>query len=177
MALLAVAGVGIATGVVTVSVGTYYFFQTTNKRILVIDDITEGDHVKFSRGMFSHHAIIVNIDRDNNLYTIIHFGGDESSNTPPEIKKETCRFIAGNMIRIRYRYGRLSGRITVERANAILEMQETTNRAIVYNILINNSEHVATWCVTGEARSTQVNLALAPFAPIIIGVGKIYRPY
>jgi hypothetical protein len=43
---------------VTVSVGSYYFFQTTNKQILDIDDIAVGDHIKFDRGLYSHHAVV-----------------------------------------------------------------------------------------------------------------------
>jgi hypothetical protein len=78
---------------------------------------------------------------------------------------------------MRYRYGRLSKRITVKRAYDLLNIQETSTRAIIYNILVNNCEHFATWCVTGEAESIQVNKALAPIAPFISSIGNIQRPY
>ena len=161
----------------TVSVGSYYFFRTTNKQILDIDDVAVGDHIKFARGIYSHHAVVVDVYVDTNSYKVIHFTGEKRSDTPAEIKEEIMKFKIGEIIRIRYRYGRLSKRITVKRAYALLRIQETSTRAILYNILVNNCEHFATWCVTGKATSTQVNKALAPFAPIINGVGNIQRPY
>ena len=162
---------------VTVSVGSYYFLQTTNKQILDIDDVAVGDHIKFDRGLFSHHAVVVDVYVDKNSYKVIHFTGEKSSGTPAEIKEEILKFKIGEIIRIRYRYGRMCKRITVKRAYALLAVQETSTRAILYNILVNNCEHFATWCVTGKATSTQVNKALAPFASIINGVGNIQRPY
>jgi hypothetical protein len=158
-------------------IGAYHLFKTTNKTIFFIYELTKGDHIKFKRGIYSHHAVVVDVYVDTNSYKVIHFTGEKRSDTPAEIKEEIMKFKIGEIIRIRYRYGRLSKRITVKRAYALLRIQETSTRAILYNILVNNCEHFATWCVTGKATSTQVNKALAPFAPIINGVGNIQRPY
>ena len=158
-------------------VGAYHFFKTTNKKIRDINDLTEGDHIKFDNIIYSHHAVVVDVYVDTNSYKVIHFVGDKRSGTPAEIKEEILKFKIGEIIRIRYRYGRLSRRITVKRAYSLLRIQETSTVAIIYNVLVNNCEHFATWCITGEAKSIQVNKALAPIAPIINSVGDIQRPY
>ena len=160
-----------------ISVGAYHFFKTTNKKIIDIIDLIEGDHIKFDKGIYSHHAVVVDVDVDENSYKVIHFTGEKISGTPVEIKEEIRKFEAGEIIRIRYRYGRLARRITVQRAYYLLRRQETSTRAINFNILVNNCEHFATWCITGEATSTQVNKALAPIAPIINSVGNNQRTY
>ena len=158
-------------------IGAYCHFKTTNKTILFIKDLTEGDHIKFDKVIYSHHAVVVEVYVDTNSYKVIHFTGEKKSGMPAEIKEEILKFEAGEIIRIRYRYGRLARRITVQRAYHLLRIQETSTRAIIYNILVNNCEHFATWCITGEATSEQVNKALAPIAPIISSVGSITRPY
>ena len=158
-------------------VGAYHFFKTTNKELLDINDLTEGDHIKFDKGIYFHHAVVVDVYVDSNSYKVIHFTGEKKSGRAAEIKEEILKFEAGEITLIRYRYGRLDRYITVKRAYRLLRSQETSTRAIIYNILVNNCEHFATWCITGYAKSTQVNTALAPIAPIINSVGSIKRPY
>ena len=157
--------------------GAYHLFKTTNKTIFFIYELTKGDHIKFKRGIYYHHAVVVDVYVDTNSYKVIHFTGEKRSDTPAEIKEEILKFKIGEIIRIRYRYGRLSKRITVKRAYDLLNIQETSTRAIIFNILVNNCEHFATWCITGEAKSVQVNKGLAPIAPIISSIGNSQRPY
>ena len=155
----------------------YHLFKTTNKTIFFIYELTKGDHIKFKRGIYSHHAVVVDVYVDTNSYKVIHFTGEKRSGGAAEITEEILKFEMEEITLIRYRYGRLSKRITVKRAYDLLNIQETSTRAIIYNILVNNCEHFATWCVTGEAESIQVNKALAPIAPFISSIGNIQRPY
>ena len=159
-----------------VSYGAYHFFRTTNKQIHDFNDVAVGDHIKFDRGIYCHHAVIVDVDRTTKEYTIIHFVGDKTSDKPSGIKKETFGFKTEEIILIRYRYGRLSAINTMERANALLTIQERS-KPMIYNILLNNCEHVATWCVIGKAKSSQINKLLAPIAPIIHCIGNYQRQY
>lgn len=154
-------------------IGAYHLFKTTNKTIFFIYELTKGDHIKFKRGIYSHHAVVVDVYVDTNSYKVIHFTGEKKSGRAAEITEEILKFEIEKITLIRYRYGRLGRHITVKRAYDLL----TSTRTIIYNILVNNCEHFATWCVTGEAESIQVNKALAPFAPIISSIGNIQRPY
>jgi hypothetical protein len=144
--------------------GAYHLFKTTNKTIFFISELTEGDHIKFKRGIYSHHAVVVDVYVDTNSYKVIHFTGEKKSGRAAEIIEEILKFDIEEITLIRYRYGRLGRNITVKRAYDLLNRQEKPTRTIIYNILVNNCEHFATWCVTGEA-------------PIISSIGNIQRPY
>jgi primosomal protein N'' len=47
-------------------------------------NVNEHDHIKFDRGLFSHHAVVVDVYVDKNSYKVIHFTGEKRSGTPAE---------------------------------------------------------------------------------------------
>lgn len=113
---------------------------------------------------------------ENQTYTVIHFTGEKRSGFAAEIKEEILSFeFNTEIILIRYRYGRLDRSETVNRAYKLLTLWKEMR--VIYDILTNNCEHFATWCITGKAKSHQVSKALAPIAPIINLVGSLDRPY
>ncbi|CAC5406764.1 unnamed protein product [Mytilus coruscus] len=165
-----VTGAGILFGV-----GAYHFFKTSNKRVYNIRQLKKGDHVKYKRELYSHHAVVVDVYPENQTYKVIHFTGEKKSGIPAEIKEEVFHFDFDKIILIHYRYGRLNRSETVKRAYRLLKLQDEMR--VIYDILTNNCEHFATWCITGEAKSQQVNKVLAPIAPYINFVGSLKRPY
>lgn len=113
---------------------------------------------------------------ENQTYKVIHFTGEKRSGFAAEIKEEILSFeFNTEIILIRYRYGRLDRSESVNRAYKLLKLQKEMR--VIYDFLTSNCEHFATWCITGKAKSHQVNKALAPIAPIINLVGSLDRPY
>ncbi|XP_063421825.1 uncharacterized protein LOC134706640 isoform X1 [Mytilus trossulus] len=158
-----------------VLIGAYHFFKTSNQRVYNIHQLNKGDHVKYKRGLYSHHAVVVDVYPENQTYKVVHFTGEKTSGFPAEIKEEILPFEFDQIILIRYRYGRLDRSETVNRAYKLLKLQKEMR--VIYNILTSNCEHFVTWCITGKAKSHQVTKALAPIAPFINLKGSLDRPY
>ena len=99
-----------------------------------------GSHLVTWRIGYTHHGIYVGND------TVVHYLNEEGITTA-SLKE----FSLGNLIWVRrYRNARYSGEECAERAWSRVGEDN-------YNLVFNNCEHFATWCVTGEASSEQVN--------------------
>jgi hypothetical protein len=105
-----------------------------------------GDHLTVSRRYFTHHGIDLGDGR------VVHYDGEPGNTTNAEVViSSRAVFAAGGKIWVR-RYPR----------GTALSPDETIRRALSrvgergYHLLISNCEHFASWCKTGEARSTQI---------------------
>ena len=99
-----------------------------------------GSHLVTWRIGYTHHGIYVGND------TVVHYLNEEGITTA-SLKE----FSLGNLIWVRrHRNARYSGEECAERAWSRVGEDN-------YNLVFNNCEHFATWCVTGEASSEQVN--------------------
>lgn len=124
-----------------------------------------GDHLVTSRIAYTHHGIYIG----NNQ--VIHYSGladDQSSGEICQVSLE--KFCNGNKVRVKQHPSRKYSPIeTVERASSrILEDW--------YNVLLNNCEHFANWCIEGKHESEQVNDLIKNVAACVV-YRELYQAY
>ena len=107
-----------------------------------------GSHLSVSRGLYYHHAIYIG---DNQ---VIHYSGFAEPFNKGSIEQTTLENFLG---------GRDQFTVVNYPSNTVIytneEIVERAYRCLGeddYNLLFNNCEHFACWCVTGEKRSEQV---------------------
>lgn len=108
-----------------------------------------GSHLIVGRGIYTHHGIYVGHDQ------VIHYSGMASGISKGCVELTSLEvFSQGKTIKVKtYRKSPFTGPQICERAKSKIG----ENR---YNILFNNCEHFATWCVTGKHSSEQANAAI-----------------
>ncbi len=107
--------------------------------------MTRGDHLKASRPLYSHHGI------DLGDGHVVHFAADRGGSKPSAcIRISTLNEFAGDGEISIVQYANMPDReVIVQRA--LSKVGEAR-----YDLLSNNCEHFARWCVTGSHRSEQV---------------------
>lgn len=137
-----------------------------------LNEMKPGDHIKFKRYMYSHHAIVMKVDAVNNEYTVIHYASNNKSQfeRKANIMKETKRFKRNTVHLIMYSeffkdpLKRLPNDLTLDIAKCFIDNRELLDP---YTVLMNNCEHFAFSCTLGYAISYQERNArrifLAPF--------------
>lgn len=118
-----------------------------------------GDHVYVDRGVYTHHGV------DMGDGWVIHFSSADGTKTGATIRWTTIGDFAGSAEVKVQAYGvRFEAAQAAERARSMLGNSG-------YDLFANNCEHFATWCVTGEHNSTQVERAAAGVS--VVGVGAV----
>jgi len=109
--------------------------------------MASGDHIKVTRLGYSHHGIDVGNNR------VIHFTGEPGHKSDAQIQNTSQNeFLDG-------------GKLQVVEYSMQFDPEEVVKRAVSrdgeigYNLIFNNCEHFATWCVIGEEDSEQVRKA------------------
>jgi hypothetical protein len=104
-----------------------------------------GDHIYVVRGVFSHHGI------DIGDGTVVDLAGGETGKPDAKVRRATLAEFEG------------TGTVQIRRYQRRLPAEETVRRALSlvgrpgYQLLLNNCEHFACWCATGEHASDQVD--------------------
>ncbi len=103
-----------------------------------------GDHLKVSRGLYTHHGIALGDG------SVIHYSGEVARKRDATIRIDSLKaFRAGGVVEV-VRYGRHDATaLVLVRARARLGEDG-------YQLFGNNCEHFARWCKTGESWSEQV---------------------
>jgi lecithin:retinol acyltransferase len=118
-----------------------------------------GAHIYVERDFFSHHGI------DCGDGTAIDFAGRGAGKNTAIIRRVTlAEFANGALIRTRSYGTCYPAELVVARAIAMIGRSG-------YDLFSNNCEHFATWCVTGEHSSAQVEAAWSAVG--VIGMGKL----
>jgi hypothetical protein len=118
-----------------------------------------GDHIYVGRGPHDHHGI------DLGDGTVIHYHAPNGTKSDSLVRLTTLdTFAKGGAVEIRaYGIQPDSGAV-VARARSMLGQSG-------YDLVFNNCEHFATWCVTGERSSAQVEAVVSGTGVIGVGVG------
>lgn len=129
------------------------------------NDLKPGDHVIFCGALYDHHGIILSKKRDNfeiaeATFTVLSFlyGILRGFSFKPFIQittKKKFDFVKKKICVVKYKY-RYTKSETIHRARTLHSAIEKTGK-YVYNLLMNNCEHFATFCATGEPFSVQVS--------------------
>jgi len=118
-----------------------------------------GAHVYVERDVYSHHGI------DCGDGTVIDFAGQDAGKRTASIRRVTlAEFAQGAPVRTRAYGSDYGAEVVVARATSMIGRSG-------YDLFSNNCEHFATWCVTGEHSSAQVEMVWSTAG--VIGVGNI----
>jgi hypothetical protein len=106
-----------------------------------------GDHLLSPRRFITHHGIYVGNGQ------VIHYAGLTSGLQGGPVKVSALEdFLEGHPYKVReYKTRTYSREESIERARTRIGED-------LYHPVMNNCEHFVTWCITGETRSTQVDL-------------------
>ncbi|MFG0635064.1 lecithin retinol acyltransferase family protein [Acinetobacter soli] len=117
-----------------------------------MQNLHPGSHLSVSRGVYDHHGIYIG----NNQ--VIHYSGFAEAFNKGSIEQTTLENFLG---------GRDQFTVVNYPSNKVLYTnQQIVERAYEclgedhYNLVFNNCEHFACWCVTGEKRSEQVRTVM-----------------
>ena len=128
-------------------------FRLEKKEIWSYNKPEMGDHIRVSRGLYSHHGIYISEDE------IIHFTGAENDNILDWSKNEVIQshldeFLRGGTLEVKeYTEDELDNLYPVEH---IVHYARICLGDAGYNLIINNCEHFANMCTLGRFRSRQV---------------------
>lgn len=118
-----------------------------------------GDHIYVKRGLYTHHGV------DMGDGWVIHFSSADGTKSGASICWARIEVFAGNATVRVQAYGiRFGAEQAGERARSMLGQSG-------YDLFSNNCEHFATWCVTGEHSSAQVEAAASGAS--LVGVGTV----
>ena len=108
-----------------------------------------GSHIAVSRGFYTHHGIYIGGDK------VVHYSGFAQAFKKGAVKETSIVDFLGDEDKFKI--------INYPQSQAVYDPSEVATRAINrigeddYNVIFNNCEHFACWCVTGNYRSDQVN--------------------
>jgi hypothetical protein len=134
------------------------FITAAAQRIFV------GSHLRVSRGTYSHHGIYVGRRR------MIHFSGKADgllSGAGPVVYESLNNFFLGAE-----RAELVSHQNPLPPTEIVARAREKLKSAD-YSLFFNNCEHFATWCVTGKARSSQIDDILE-YGPIEFLIRQVW---
>ncbi|KAK3595023.1 hypothetical protein CHS0354_002292 [Potamilus streckersoni] len=143
------------------------------RRVEDMRSLQKGQHIampgehsshyfKFLRKRISayrHHGIverIVQASRQTAEVTLIHFYKEDNV---IKVRKQTKTYnlTYDELYIIEYQYPRYNPDTIIQRAESVLEQSENGDLFESYNLLTQNCEHFATWCVLGKKVSLQVH--------------------
>ena len=139
-------------------------YEVPRKRVYLFNELQIGDHISFHQmsGSYWHHAIVEGIHVETDEIEVIEY-----SNTAKEFLNVNCSpprklkdIELAKVVRGRYNFQSedvylmlhehcFDRATVVERARSKLGEKK-------YSPFINNCEHFAMWCKTGESSSDQV---------------------
>lgn len=118
-----------------------------------------GAHIYVERALITHHGI------DSGDGTVIDFAGRDGGKDTACIWPVTlAEFAQGASVKTRTYGSRYSPEVIAARAVSMIGQSG-------YDLFSNNCEHFATWCVTGEHSSAQVEAVWS--AAGMVGVGNV----
>ncbi|NUM56580.1 MAG: lecithin retinol acyltransferase family protein [Candidatus Hydrogenedentes bacterium] len=110
--------------------------------------MARGDHVRVFRTGYWHHGI------DCGDGTVIHYTGELFNRANAAVRRTTLeQFAKGGRVRV------VKSDPTFD-AEAIISRAESRLEETRYSTVLNNCEHFASWCRTGQRESKQVRRAI-----------------
>ena len=117
-----------------------------------LSEIRQGDHIMWDRREgYGHHAIVEHVNPND--ISVVHYNGPSPSSQKIKGKIVTEQLDP---------FGRQHGRPFVVDytsslpADTVIQKAKSKLGEVEYSLLLNNCEHFATWCKTGQHVSAQV---------------------
>lgn len=129
--------------------GYIYLSQEQKAEIVNLSSRRIGDHLVTARTGYAHHGIYIGSDK------VIHYSGFADGMNKGKIETTSLKdFMNGKCTFVkRWKNPIYRGDEVVKRAKSRLGEDE-------YNLLMENCEHFAVWCIMGKKESEQVNQLL-----------------
>ena len=126
-------------------------FAVPRRRVFNLSELQRADHIAFYRlqGIYWHHAIVKHVDEESGEMKTIEY------NITPSGKFQVME--KTNQFRDIIVYLMLHG--SFDRANVLRRAQSKIGEEL-YNLVTNNCEHFAMWCITGRSSCDQINKGL-----------------
>ena len=154
--------------------------------MMSIDEVHSGEVVKVDRGLYDHYGIFLRtLGRNGEELHVIHYTGRNGHNDFNGIVRETAlntfldgaeefmvcryeggectgRFLVRDILRTRAMTSEISGMNELAdspESEGVIAVERGRSRigAEGYSLPVNNCEHFAVWCRTGESESSQVD--------------------
>ena len=129
----------------------------------ISNTIQQGTHLKVSRGIYTHHGIYVGNGN------VVHYSGLAHGFNKGKIELTSLKKFMGEANELKY--VKYDTTIQTYAKDEICERALRRLNEDKYNILFNNCEHFACWCVTGRKESKQVQAVMQLTTTVFISVG------
>lgn len=134
-----------------------------------LNTIERGTHLKASRGLYTHHGIYVGNGH------VVHYSGLANGLNKGKVELTSLIDFMGEATELKY--------VKYDTTIPTYTKDEVCERALKclnenhYNIILNNCEHFACWCVTGKRESKQVQAVMQLTTTVVTLVGAtIVKP-
>ena len=132
------------------SYGTEY--NVSWRRVFCFSELQRGDHIVFDwlQGIYCHHAIVKHVDEESGEIKTIEYNWTPSGKF--QVMEKTNRFFQEVPVYLML-HGSFDRDLVLWRAQSKIGEEK-------YNLVTNNCEHFAMWCITGRSSYDQINKGL-----------------
>ena len=127
-------------------------YEVPRRRVFRLSELQRGDHIVFDRlqGIYCHHAIVKHVDEESGEIKTIEYKCTPSGKF--QVMEKTNRFLQEVTVYLML-HRSLDRDLVLSRAQSRIGEEK-------YNLLTNNCEHFAMWCITGRSSCDQINKGL-----------------
>ena len=126
-------------------------YEVPRRRVFCLYELQRGDHIAFYRlqGIYWHHAIVKHVDEESGEIKTIEYNITPSRKF--QVMEKTNQF--QDVIVYLMLHGSFDRDLVLWRAQSKIGEEQ-------YNLVTNNCEHFAMWCITGRSSCDQINKGL-----------------
>ena len=118
-------------------------YEVPGRRVFCLSELQRGDHIVFSRFQvtYFHHAIVKHVDEESVEIKTIEYNSTPSGKF--QVMEKTNRFFQEARVYL-MPHGSFDRDLVLWRAQSKIGEEK-------YNLVTNNCEHFAMWCITGRS--------------------------
>jgi len=126
-------------------------YEVPRRRVFYLSELQRGDHIAFRRfkGFYWHHAIVKHTDARSGEIKTIEYNRNDNG----EFKVLETTNLFQNVTVYLMLHGSFDRDLVLWRAQSKIGEEQ-------YNLVTNNCEHFAMWCITGRSSCDQINKGL-----------------
>lgn len=128
-------------------------------------ELLPGMHIAISRGLYTHHGIYMRNGE------VVHYSGFAEFGKKGAIEKTSFEEFLGG--RSDLKIIAYSSNINTYTSEEVMERALSRVGENSYNLIFNNCEHFACWCITGEKRSEQVDYVMKQASEVAVSYALI----
>ena len=126
-------------------------YEVPRRRVFNLSELQRADHIAFYRlqGIYCHHAIVKHVDEESGEIKTIEYSRTPSGKF--QVMEKTHRFQEVTVYLMLH--GSFDRDLVISKAQSKIGEEQ-------YNLVTNNCEHFAMWCITGRSSCDQINKGL-----------------